>query len=169
MQVESVGEITVDYESQGWVSFGPISAAPVPSDMGEAQDGRRLELADVGRLARRAMRSAVRAARAGEGLAFSSLLRAHLPGGIEDLSVVEESWPAYDHINVQAGLDAWLAVPGRTHELVGVIGFQHSVFGLAELLGAGDELGPMGMGMRPGNVARANLPAGPDGAVRPCV
>ncbi|MDT4963898.1 MAG: cell division protease FtsH [Pseudonocardiales bacterium] len=169
MQVESVGEITVDYESQGWVSFGPISAAPVPSETGVAQDGRRLELADIGRLARRAMRSVVRAARAGEGLAFSSLLRAHLPGGIEDLSVVEESWPAYDHINVQAGLDAWLAVPGRTHELVGVIGFQHSVFGLAELLGAGDELGPMGMGMRPGNVARANLPAGPDGAVRPCV
>ena len=41
---------------------------------------------------------------------------------------------AYDQVNVQAGLDAWLAEPNRTFDLVGVAGFQHARFGLADLL-----------------------------------
>jgi hypothetical protein len=158
----------VEYGLQGGSSIDSISPTPMPTDMGEAPDARRPELADVGRLARRAIRGVVRAARTGEGVTLSGLLRAHLTSGAEDWSVVEESWPAYDHVNVQAGLDAWLSDPGRTHELIGVIGFQHREFGVAELLGGGDEhFGPMSM--RPGNVAWANLPVGPGGAVRPCV
>jgi hypothetical protein len=144
----------------GWTSYGP------PEVAGTAVDGPRPELADVGRLARRAVRGVVQAARADEGETLSGLLRDHLPGHGDDLAVVEQAWPAYEHVNVQAGLDAWLAEPGRVHELVGVIGFQHREFGLAELLGA-SEHGPGGL--RPGNVARTNLPAGPDGEVRPCV
>jgi ATPase family protein associated with various cellular activities (AAA) len=144
----------------GWTSYGPPDAPGTPVD--EA----RPELADVGRLARRAVRGVVQAARADEGATLSSLLRDHLPGHGDDLAVVEEAWPAYEHINVQAGVDAWLGQPGRVHELVGVVGFQHRDFGLAELLGA-PELGLAAL--RPGNVARTNLPAGPDGEVRACV
>ena len=29
------------------------------------------------------------------------------------------AWPAWDQVNVQTGLDAWLAGPGRRHQLVG--------------------------------------------------
>mgnify|MGYP003693536449 CR=1 FL=1 len=39
----------------------------------------------------------------------------------------------YDHVNVQAGLDAWLAEPGREHEVAGITGFRHRTFGLADL------------------------------------
>jgi hypothetical protein len=156
--------------SQGWASYTtdyhPVSAEPWDSE--GADRSPNPELADVGRLARRAMRGVVRAARAGEGATLASLLRTHLGEGSSDLSVVEEAWPAYEHVNVQAGLDAWLAEEDREHELVGVIGFQHREFGLAELVGSGPG-DMMGMSLRPGNVARANLPAGPDGAVRACV
>src|SRR5690606_13820863 len=52
--------------------------------------------------------------------------------------------------------------------LVGIVGYQHRQFGLAELLegigGAHDPFGP-----RPGNVSRVNLPSGPGGQVASCV
>lgn len=51
---------------------------------------------------------------------------------------------------------------------MGIVGFQHWEFGLAELLDGGTST-PMGMSLRPGNVARTNVPAGPDGEVRACV
>ena len=154
----------------GWTSYG-VGIQRVGGGAGGAPTGpetNRLELADLRRLARRAVRGVVRVARAGEAVTLSGLLRAHLGDGSAELAVVEEAWPAYEHVNVQAGLDAWLDVAGRSHELIGVIGFQHRDFGLAELLG-GDDDGPMGIAFRPGNVARANLPAGPDGAVQACV
>ncbi len=149
------------------VSYGPVVSSS-SNDAPSAVDGHRPELADVRRLARRALRGVVRAARADEAPTLGRLLHAHLGAGAEDLGVVDESWPRYDHVNVQAGLDAWLGEPGRSHQLVGVTGFHHREFGLPELLGAeGMAHGP-GV-LEPGNVARVNLPCGPDGAVRPCV
>ncbi|MDT4944147.1 MAG: cell division protease FtsH [Pseudonocardiales bacterium] len=154
---------------RGWVSYSQVGSTVTGAwDSPPADEAASLELADVGRLARRAVRGVVRAARAGAGATLSSMLRSHLGDGGAELPVVEEAWPAYEHVNVQAGLDAWLGEEGREHRLVGVIGFQHREFGLAELLG-GEDAGPMGMGLRPGNVARANLPSGPDGEVRACV
>src|SRR5205807_7183 len=97
---------------------------------------------------------------------LTRILLDHLGPAAVDLAVVGESWRPYDHVNVQAGLDAWLAAPGREYRLVGVAGFQNTEFGLAELLGAGQQ---PPWGPRPGNVASANLPSGPDGAVQPCV
>ena len=140
-------------------------------DDGEAvvagrSDPLRPELADVGRLVRRGVRALVGAARAEERPQLSRLITRHLGGTAEGLDVVEESWPGYEHVNVQAGLDAWLAAPGRAHELVGVAGFQHSVFGLGDLLGA-DGIHEV-HGLRPGNPATVNLAAGPDGEVRAC-
>ena len=85
-----------------------------------------------------------------------------------DLPVAEESWRGYEHVNVQAGLDAWLREPGRTHEIVGLVGFQHRQFGIADLLsGSQEQADPYGL--KRGNVAWVNLPTGPGGQTRPCV
>ncbi|HKG50764.1 MAG TPA: ATP-binding protein [Actinomycetales bacterium] len=126
-----------------------------------------LQPADAVRLLRRARRALVRAARADEVDTLSSLLREHLGPQAESLSVVEESWPSYEHVNVQRALDVWLEDPALEHRTVGVVGFQHRPFGLAELL-AGDEVDDP-YGPRPGNVARVNVAAGPDGQVLACV
>jgi hypothetical protein len=107
-------------------------------------------------------------ARADEQPTLASILREHLDPGADEFAVVGESWPMYEHVNVQAGLDAWLAAPGREHELVGVIGFQHQQFGIAELLDSTSGLHHP-FGPRPGNVSRSNMACGPGGAVRACV
>lgn len=95
------------------------------------------------------------------------LLRDHLGPDADSLPVVEERWASYEQVNVQTALDAWLAEPSLEHELLGVIGFQHRPFGLAELLATADGHDPYGP--RPGNVARANVAAGPDGQMLACV
>jgi len=128
----------------------------------------RLRLSDVGKLARRARRKVVGAARADDQPAFAGLLADHLGGRAEDLDLVEETWPIYDHVNVQAGLDAWLAEPGREHQLVGVVNFRHRDFDLSDLLRPMAGM-PPGFAPRPGNVSRLNLPSGPDGQVLGCV
>jgi hypothetical protein len=144
------------YRSELRLEFDQPAAPPRP------------ELADVGKLVRRGVRAVVGAARAEDRVTLTGLLLAHLGSAGAQLDVVEESWPGYEHVNVQAGLDAWLSVGGRTWQLVGVVGFQHRPFGLGELLNAGaqaaDPYGP-----RPGNAARVNRAAGPDGRTRPCV
>ncbi|MGY2079860.1 AAA family ATPase [Modestobacter sp. SYSU DS0657] len=130
-----------------------------------ATDGRPLELADLGKLARRGVRAVTKAARVDDQVTFGSLLTGFL-GTRDGGEVAEETWPGYQHVNVQAGLDAWLAQEGRTSEVVGVLGFRHHHFGLAELL-VHTDLGPHGP--RPGTAATVNLPAGPGGATRPCL
>ncbi|MGH3365988.1 MAG: hypothetical protein ACRDOY_02165 [Nocardioidaceae bacterium] len=106
-------------------------------------DVQGFELADVGRLTRRAVRGLVGVARADERPTLSRLLADHLGPDCGRLDVVAESWSDYEHVNVQVGLDAWLAELGRSHRLVGISGFQHHQFGLAELL-TGDEGGVAG-------------------------
>ncbi|UOY03512.1 AAA family ATPase [Blastococcus sp. PRF04-17] len=150
----------------GWTSYGPQPSGGAVGGSGPDAE-LRPELADVGRLARRGLRAVVGAARAGERPRLPRILGDHLGSGATALDVVEETWPGYDHVNVQAGLDAWLDRPGRTWELVGIANFQHAMFGLGDLLSdAGGPAGPMGL--RPGNPATVNLASGPDGAVRPC-
>jgi hypothetical protein len=145
----------------GWTAYAPAAVPERP-----AADGRPLELADLGKLARRGVRAVTRAARVDEQVTLGALLTAHLGVAGSGGDVVEETWPAYEHVNVQAGLDAWLA--GRSAQLVGVVNFRHQHFGLAELLtGVGEQTGPFGM--RPGNAATVNLPCGPDGETRPCL
>ncbi len=136
-------------------------------EAGSSYDGgdERLRLSDLGKLARRSRRRVVRAARADDRPTFAGLLTAHL-GETDELDVVEESWPGYDHVNVQVALDAWLAEPGRSHELVGMARFRHTGFGLGDLMRPqdADEYGPI-----PGNVSRTSLPSGPGGQVRQAV
>ncbi len=165
-------------EERGWVMYAGVSdgehvPSPGPAALsGGARPGAdgepvRPELADLGRLGRRALRKVVRAARSEMGPTLSRALRAHLGPLDPGAPVVAESWRPYDHVNVQAGLEAWLAEPGRQFEVVGVTAFQNREFGLADFL---DESGPVDpWGPRPGNVATVNVPCGPESAVRACV
>lgn len=150
-------------------SFGWTAHTPLVAESDRVGADGKPELADIGRLVRRGVKGFVSAARADERETLTHLLRTHLDAPVEELGVVEESRPGYDHVNVQAGLDAWLAQRGRSHRLVGIIGYQHRPFGLAELLegGAGGVHDPFGP--RPGNVSRVNLPSGPGGQVTSCV
>ena len=91
-------------------------------------------------------------------------ITAHLGSGAEYLPVVSGSWPPYDHVNVQVGIDRWLASADGSHRLLGLTGFRHRMFGLAELCQPGGD-----QGMRIGGVAMRDFPSGPDGAVRDCV
>ncbi len=149
-------------ESFNWVAYGPMSP-PVHSRI---DDEPRFELTDLRKLARRGVRSVIGAARLQEQVTLSSALREHLGADGADRTVVEEVWPQYEHVNVQAGLDAWLEDSPVTHELIGVVGFQHREFGLAELVAGGRS---EAHGLMPGNVARTNVACGPDGEVRACV
>ena len=76
-------------------------------------DDPRPELSDIPRYGRMLVRRFVTQARAAEQPTFRSLITEHLGVSTDDLPVVEEHWPAYEHVNVQAALDAWLddAVP----------------------------------------------------------
>jgi hypothetical protein len=125
-------------------------------------DEPRPELADVGRLARRFMQKAVTVARAGQD-PVRQVLTEHLGTDLNGLPIATGAWPAYDQVNVQTGLEAWLGEPGRTHELVGLTNFKHRDFGLADLMQ------DIHFGPGVGNVATASLPAGPGGVTRPCV
>jgi hypothetical protein len=123
----------------------------------------RPEMADIGRLARRFMTRTVAAARAEES-SLGRLLADHLGAQAAAMPLARGSWPAYDQVNVQTGLDAWLAEPGRSHHLVGLTHYRHRDFGLADLMQPGQPWSP-GIG----NVATEALPAGPGGVTRSCV
>ncbi len=131
---------------------------PVP-DVGE-----RPELADVSRLARRLVRQVVHAARADEA-SIQRRLADHLGSDAGTLPVASGSWPRYDQVNVQAGLDAWLAEPGREYEVAGLTGFRHRMFGLADL--SQPTTWHAGLGL--GSVTTDLRPSGPDGATLACV
>jgi hypothetical protein len=122
------------------------------------------ELADIPRMARRLIRRAVLAARADDA-PVQRALREHLGPETAGLPVVSGSWQGYDHVNLQTGLDAWLAGWRREHELAGLTGFQHENFGLADLLQPAAAHAWLGVG----SVAMAALPCGPGGQTRACV
>jgi hypothetical protein len=151
--------------ASGWVAYGPA----IDNEAAAPAEPLRPELADVGRLLRRGVRAVVGAARADERVTLSRILTEHLGDGAPSLEVVQENWPAYEHVNVQAGVDGWLADPRRSAELVGIVGYQHRPFGLGELLTAVEGAAQDPFGPRPGSPSRVNQPAGPDGEVRPCV
>ena len=138
---------------------------------GDSED-ERLRLSDVGGLARRYRRRIIGAARAGDRPTFAAIISEHLGVPLAGTEVVEETWPSYDLVNVQLGLNAWLegtgdpaTAAGRSHRLVGLANSRHRDFGLADLLQRHRE----DYGPTPGNVSWSNLPSGPDGQVLPAV
>ncbi|MGH3205870.1 MAG: AAA family ATPase [Streptosporangiaceae bacterium] len=129
------------------------------------------ELADVGRLARRLVDRAVQTART-EHQPLRRLLLDHLGPDAASLPTVSATWPAYEHVNVQVGLEAWLAAGhGRTHEVFGITGI--GMMRYIEMVGIGDFLqppnhGPFGSASF-GGVMTIAVPSGPDGQTHPCV
>jgi hypothetical protein len=125
---------------------------------------RRPELADAARLARRLVYRAVDAARA-EDKPLRRLLLDHLGVEADGVSAVSGSWPTYEHVNLQAGLDAWLAGPGRRFELLGIAGATRGMdYGIGLLVAD-----PGAHRLSSGGVTTIALPAGPGGVTRSCV
>lgn len=157
----------------GWYSYRPRGDAPRPgvqapswhASAATANQDATPELADVSRMARRLVRRFVATARADALPTLQSVLRAHFGSPADALPVVSENWPPFEHVNVQLGLEGWLATVRRSFQLIGITGFQHRMFVLADLLG--DEMAMHGPGM--GSVAMANQPSGPGGQTYPCV
>ena len=112
------------------IGFDGAEPAHHLSDDGDA----RLELSDVRKLVRRTQRRIVGAAREADRVTFPKLILEHLGTDRSSVDVVEETWPSYEHVNVQVGLDAWLERPGRSHTLLGVANFRHRDFDLSELM-----------------------------------
>jgi hypothetical protein len=140
--------------------------------MPSSASSNRAELADVGRLARRLLDRAVETARA-ENRPLRRLLLDHLGPDAPSLPTVSATWPSYEHVNVQVGLDAWLAgdPAGRTHEVYGItgIGFMRQM----EIVGIGDLIVASGgsafSSAGAAGVMTTALPSGPGGQTRACV
>jgi ATPase family associated with various cellular activities (AAA) len=137
----------------------------------EEPSERPPELADVGRLARRLVGRAVQTART-EDQPLRRLLLDHLGPDAAALPTASATWPGYEHVNVQVGLEAWLDEGGtRTHEVFGITGtgFMRHM----EIVGIGDLLQPRGDGpfgsASYGGVMTVAVPSGPDGQTHPCV
>jgi DNA polymerase III delta prime subunit len=142
---------------------GSLVNAWQPSDVPVATS-HTPELADLARMCRRLVRRFVTAAREDERATLPSMLTGHFGPSAEALPVVSDSWAPYEHVNVQLGLEGWLAEAGRDHRVLGVTGFQHRMFSLADLIQ--DETDMHGPGL--GSVAMANQISGPGGQTYPC-
>ena len=155
----------MDIEDE-WMEAEP-GLAPMPGRYGGERAGEgdeRLHFSDVGKLGRRARRRLVRTARLEDRPTFPKLLADHLSTDLDHVEVVEESWPAYDLVNVQVGLEAFLGQDGVAHGLVGMRDHRHREFGLTDLLRPSEH---EGCGPHPGNVAWTQLACGPNGEVTP--
>lgn len=142
------------------------SSDDLGATMTSGAEPESFEIADLGRFARLVLGRFVSQARAAERPTLRGVIEAHLGAPALDMPIVEESWPAYEHANVQAALDSWLA--DRTHEVVGITNYRHhGPFGLSDLLSP-DPFESM-HGPRPGNITRVTRPTGPADATRECL
>jgi hypothetical protein len=130
----------------------------------------RPEWADAGRLARKLVGRTVRMART-EDQALRRMLVDHLGADAAHLPMVSATYPLYEQVNLQVGVDAWLAAdPVRTHEIVGITGvsyLQHLDATISDIIQAGpdDSLGSASAGAP----YRSAMPCGPDGETHACV
>jgi cell division protease FtsH len=77
----------------------------------------------------------------GDGVSLRATLESHLRQDPTKLPVVADSYPMFEHVNVQMALEAWLEDGERRHELVGILGDQHGFMSLAELVQHADRRG----------------------------
>ncbi len=116
---------------------------------------------DVGQFARlfegflRQMEQA--AAEAGATSPLKDILDTHLGDDCVGMPIISETFPPYDHANVQVAIDAYLGAAGRGFELIGLSGQQRHHGSLSDLIEMGRH-----MGIAFGSVDFVNLPAGPD-------
>ncbi len=139
------------------------------TSFGESLGDGRPELADVGRLTRKLVHRAVRTART-EDQPLRRVLLDHLGPDAATLPAVSDTCPLYEQVNMQVGLDAWLAEPGREHEAIGITGVAQMRFNdltIGDLIQApaGSNYGDAGVGAP----VAMSLPCGPDGETMPCV
>jgi hypothetical protein len=150
---------------QASVSVGVTQAIPGQRPALSPGVPLRPELADVGRLWRRLARRVLGAARADESPSVPGTLVEHLGPQVGELPVVGDAWPPYEHVNLQVALDRWLSAKGRSHQLVGLTGFQNRMFSLADLSQPMTAMHGPGIG----SVALESVACGPDGQTMSCV
>jgi hypothetical protein len=130
----------------------------------------RPEFADAGRLARKLLRRAVRTARA-QDQPLRAVLLDHLGPDAATLPAVSDTVPLYEQVNLQVGVEAWLAASAdRSHEVIGItnvpqVRFNDVTIGDLVQASADSMYGRAGIGAP----VIMGLPCGPDGQTRPCV
>ena len=139
------------------------------TSFGERPADDRPELADAGRLARKLVHRAVRTART-EDQPLRRVLLDHLGPDAATLPAVSDTCPLYEQVNLQIGLDAWLAQPGREHEAIGITGVAQMRFSdvtIGDLIQAGPGSQYRSAGV--GAPVAMSLPCGPGGKTLACV
>src|SRR5262249_9259580 len=91
------------------------------TSLGESFEDDRPEFADVGRLARKLAHRTVRMART-EDQPLRRVLLDHLGPDAATMPTISDTFPLYEQVNIQIGLDAWLDAPGRAHDTIGITG-----------------------------------------------
>ena len=147
------------------VSFGGTASGPGRGPAPPSGVPIRPELADLGRLWRHMARGLLGAARVEDSPTLPGTLAAHLGPHVGELPVVGDAWPPYEHVNLQVALDQWLAMEGRSHQLIGLTGFQNRMFTLADLSQPMTAMHGPGIG----SVAFESVPRGPGGETMSCV
>jgi hypothetical protein len=71
---------------------------------------------------------------AADGRPLRATLEAHLGQDPLELPVISDRYPPFEHVNVQAALDAWLEQLNGSHELLGLRGEHHAHMSLADLV-----------------------------------
>jgi hypothetical protein len=99
-----------------------------------------------------------------EPSALVQRLEQHLGHPPIGLPVVAERFPTYEHANVQIAVDAYLAVEGRTADLVGVSGGGREFLGFADVVDSAARDSSFGLG----TVDYVTVPVGVD-TERTCV
>jgi hypothetical protein len=116
------------------------------------------------------MQRAVRVARA-EDQVLKRVLLEHLGPDAATLPTITDSSQLYQQLNVQVGVDAWLAADaGRRHQLIGMTGLPDMRWNdvtISEIIQAepGSHYSSAGVGAP----ISTNLPSGPDGETTGCV
>ena len=139
------------------------------TSFGESFEDDRPEIADVGRLARKLAHRTVRMART-EDQPLRRVLLDHLGPDAAALPAIGDTIPLYEQVNLQIGVDAWLAGPGREHQAIGITGVAQMRFNdvtIGDLIQATP--GSMYYTAGVGAPVAVNLPCGPDGETMPCV
>ena len=138
--------------------------------MADISGGDRPELADAGRLARKLVGRAVRMART-EDQPLRQVLLDHLGPEAARLPTISGSYPLWEHVNLQVGVESWLAAsPDRTHELIGISGvgqlrFNDLSIGALVQARPGGQYGAAAVSA----AITTALPCGPGGQTRGCV
>src|SRR6478735_2793901 len=121
------------------------------------------EITDFARTFREFLVAMREAADTETGSPLRDVLDAHLGRESHERPIVRDSYPPFEHVNVQSALDALLSESGTTHELKGLLGEHHFHMSFGDLI-QGSHL----RGIALGAVDYVSLADG-FASVRPCV